>query len=167
MTIDSSPCEILEKEQSTKHVRSSLSICQHDRRGREPLRARRRRRDTNSPPFSSLDSHYSPSLGQVLIGQEGAFRNTRSRVAVPYNYEQSSSSTGVMSLEPLKGLFQWSDDEGEVSGYASSTTVSSVQTGRYWLTWPITAMMTFVDGWRLKSKPPRPRKKPWIVSNKF
>jgi len=35
-----------------------------------------------------------------------------------------------MSLEPLKSHFQWSDDEGEVSGYASSATVSSVQTGR-------------------------------------
>ena len=36
----------------------------------------------------------------------------------------------MMSLEPLKSLFQWSDDEGEVSGYASSVTVSSVQTDR-------------------------------------
>ena len=35
-----------------------------------------------------------------------------------------------MSLEPLKSLFQWFDDEGEVSGYASSATVSSVKTGR-------------------------------------
>jgi len=36
-----------------------------------------------------------------------------------------------MSLEPLKSLFQWSDDEGEEAGrYASSATVSSVQTGR-------------------------------------
>jgi len=29
----------------------------------------------------------------------------------PYNYEQPSSSTGVMSPEPLKSLFHWSDDE--------------------------------------------------------
>jgi len=36
----------------------------------------------------------------------------------------------VISLEPLKSLFQLSDDEGEASGYASSATVSSVQTGR-------------------------------------
>ena len=35
-----------------------------------------------------------------------------------------------MSPEPLKSLFQWSDDEGEASGYTSSATVSSVQTGR-------------------------------------
>jgi len=34
-----------------------------------------------------------------------------------------------MSLEPLKNLFQWSDDEGEASGYTSLVTVSSVQTG--------------------------------------
>ena len=30
----------------------------------------------------------------------------------------------------MKSLFQWSDDEGEASGYASSAMVSSVQTGR-------------------------------------
>jgi len=36
----------------------------------------------------------------------------------------------VISPEPLKSLFQWSDDEGEASGYASLATVSSIQTGR-------------------------------------
>jgi len=36
----------------------------------------------------------------------------------------------VISPESLKSLFQWSDDEGEASGYASSATVSSVQMGR-------------------------------------
>jgi len=36
----------------------------------------------------------------------------------------------VISPEPLKSLFQWSDDDGEASGYASSATVSSAQTGR-------------------------------------
>jgi len=35
-----------------------------------------------------------------------------------------------MSPEPLKSLFQWSDDEGEASGYAFSATANSVQTGR-------------------------------------
>jgi len=35
-----------------------------------------------------------------------------------------------MSPETLKSLFQWSDDEGEASGYASSTTVSSLQKSR-------------------------------------
>jgi len=36
-----------------------------------------------------------------------------------------------MSPDPLKSLFQWSDDEGgEASGNASSATVNSVQTGR-------------------------------------
>ena len=35
-----------------------------------------------------------------------------------------------MSPKPLKNLFQWSDDEGEAIGYASSATVSFVQTGR-------------------------------------
>jgi len=36
----------------------------------------------------------------------------------------------VTSPEPLKCLFQWSDDEEKASGYASSATVSFVQTGR-------------------------------------
>jgi len=36
-----------------------------------------------------------------------------------------------MLPDPLKSLFQWSDDEwGEASGQASSATVSSVQIGR-------------------------------------
>ena len=34
-----------------------------------------------------------------------------------------------MSPDPLKSLFQLSDDEREASGYASSAMVSSVQTG--------------------------------------
>jgi len=99
-------------------------------RGREPLRSRRGWWDTNFPSFSSPDSDYSPGLGQVLVGQEDVFRGTRSRVEIPYNYEQPSSSTGVMSPEPLKSLFQWYDDEGEASGYAFSATVSSVQIDR-------------------------------------
>jgi len=36
----------------------------------------------------------------------------------------------VTSPEPLKSLFQWSNNEGEASRYASSVTVNSVQTGR-------------------------------------
>jgi len=36
----------------------------------------------------------------------------------------------VISPKPLKSLFQWSVDEEEASGYASSATVSPVQTGR-------------------------------------
>jgi len=32
-----------------------------------------------------------------------------------------------MLPEPLRHQFQWSDDEEEASGYASSTTISSVQ----------------------------------------
>ena len=99
-------------------------------RGRKPLRARRGRYDTNSPSFCSPDSDYSPGLGQVLVGQEGAFQGIRSRVAIPYNYEQPSFLTGIVSLEPLKSLFQWSDNRGEASGYASSVTVSSVETSR-------------------------------------
>ena len=30
----------------------------------------------------------------------------------------------------MRSLFQWLDNEGEASGYASSATVSSVRTGR-------------------------------------
>jgi len=99
-------------------------------RGREPRRGRRTPRGANSPSFSSPEPDYSPGLGQVLVGEESVFRNTKSRVSIPYNYEQPSSSTGVVSPEPLKSLFQWFDDEGEDSGYASSVTVSSVRTSR-------------------------------------
>jgi len=61
-TIDSDACEASEKEQSVKRFRSSLSICQHDRKEREPLRIRRQRCDTNSLSFSSPDSDYRLGL---------------------------------------------------------------------------------------------------------
>ena len=51
-------------------------------------------------------------------------------ISIPCNYEQPSSSTIVISPEPLKSLFQWSGDEGEASGYASSATISSVRMGK-------------------------------------
>ena len=47
------------------------------------LRSKRGRHDANSPSFSSLDPDYSPDLGQVLVGEEGVFRSTRSRVQYP------------------------------------------------------------------------------------
>jgi len=34
-----------------------------------------------------------------------------------------------MLPEPLRHQFQWSDDEEEASGYASSATISSMQAG--------------------------------------
>ena len=34
-----------------------------------------------------------------------------------------------LSLAPLRNLFQWFDDDEEVSGYTSSATISSVRTG--------------------------------------
>ena len=36
----------------------------------------------------------------------------------------------MMSPQLLKSLFQWLDDEGETSGYASSAMVNYVQAGR-------------------------------------
>ena len=62
--------------------------------------------------------------------EEGVFRNIRSRVAIPYSYEQPSSSTVVTSPEPKRRSVQWPDEEDEDSGYASSATVSSVRTDR-------------------------------------
>jgi len=32
--------------------------------------------------------------------------------------------------------------------------------------WLITVIITSVDGWKLRSKPPRPSKKPWTIFNK-
>jgi len=62
------------------------------------------------------------------VNQEGAFQGTRSRVAIPYDYGQSPSSTGAISPTPSIGHFQWSNDK-KASGYPSSATISSVQTG--------------------------------------
>ena len=68
-------------------------------------------------------------MSQVLLNQEGAFKGTRSRVAIPYDYGQSFSSTEVVSLTTLRNLFQWSDDKEKASRYASSATISSMRTG--------------------------------------
>jgi len=97
-------------------------------RGKDLFRSQRRRRGTFTPPASFSNSDYSPGLNQILMNQESAFEGTRSRVAIPYDYGQPSSSTGAVSPTPLQNLFQWSDDE-EASGYASSATISSVRTG--------------------------------------
>jgi len=49
-------------------------------RGQELRRGRQAPHDT---PYSSPDPDYSPGLGEVLVHEEGVFRNTRSRVAIP------------------------------------------------------------------------------------
>ena len=98
-------------------------------RGRDRTRSQRGRQAVHAPSVNSPNPEYRPGLSQVLIELEGAFRGTCSRVAVPYNYGQPFSFTRAKSSEPLKSLFQWSDDEGEASDYASSATVSSEQKG--------------------------------------
>jgi len=118
-----------QKKKATKVIHLTAAYVNMIRRGRDLFRSRRRRQGTFTPPASSLNSYYSPVLSQVLVEQEGAFLGTRSRVAIPYNYGQLSSSTGVVSLAPLRKLFQWSNSEEETSGYASSTTINSVRTG--------------------------------------
>jgi len=135
-------------------------------RGCEPLKSRRGLRDANSPSFSSLDLDYSPGLGQVLVWEEGVFRGTRSRAAILYNYEQPSSSTGMISPELLRSSFQWSDDEGEAAGMPLHQWLTRSKRAEYRRIWPITAMMTSADSWKLKSIPPRPSKKPWKTFNK-
>ena len=95
-------------------------------RGREPRRGSHASDDT---PCSSPDPDYCPGLGEVLVREDGVFRNTRSRVAIPYNYEQPSSSTDLTALQPRRSP-QSSDGEDEDSGYASSATVSSVRTDK-------------------------------------
>ena len=98
-------------------------------RGRDLTLSQRGRQGVRAPSVSYPDPDYSPCLSQVLIEPEGAFRGTRSSVAIPYNYEQPSSFTRSMLPEPLKSLLQWSGNEGEANDYASSATVSSEQTG--------------------------------------
>ena len=82
---------------------------------------------TFNPPTSSPDSDRSPGLSQVLVDQEGACQGTRCRVEILYNYGQPSSSTRAVSPAPLRNIFQWSDDEGEASGYASTATISLIR----------------------------------------
>jgi len=41
-----------------------------------------------NPPLSSLDSDYGPGLGQIMAEHEDAFQGTRSRVVIPFNYNQ-------------------------------------------------------------------------------
>jgi len=74
-------------------------------RGKDSMQSRKEIQGVRALSFSSPDFDYSPGLSQVLVEPEGAFRGTRSWVAIPYNYGQSSSSTGAMSLEPLRSLF--------------------------------------------------------------
>jgi len=93
------------------------------RRGRDLLRFCRSRQEVRTLSFSSPDSNY-----KVLVEQEGGFQGTRSRVAIPYNYGQPSSSESMLP-KPLRHYFQWSNDEEESSGYAFSTPISSVQAG--------------------------------------
>ena len=66
-----------------------------------------------------------------MLDAEGAFHGICSRVVISFSYDQPSSSTvGVLLPKSLRHLFQWSDDEGEASGYASSAILSSMQIGR-------------------------------------
>ena len=75
-------------------------------RGRDPTRSQRGRQRVCAPLVSSPDPECSPGLSQVLIEPEGVFRGTRSRVVVPYNYKQPSSSIRAISPEPLRIFFQ-------------------------------------------------------------
>ena len=63
---------------------------------RDPTRSRRGRQGVRASSVSFPNPDYRSGLSQVLIEPEGAFRDTRSRVAMPYNYEQPSSFTRVV-----------------------------------------------------------------------
>jgi len=90
-------------------------------RGRYLLQSQRRKQGVHTPSFSSPRSDYSPSLGQVLVEQKGTFQDK-----IPCIYGQPSSSKDILP-ELLEHQFQWSNEEEEASGYASSATISIVQ----------------------------------------
>ena len=119
----------LQKKKTTKVTHLVAASVNMISRGRDLFRSQKQRRETFTPPVCSPISDYNPSLSQVLVNQEGAFQGTRSRVAIPYDYGQYSSSTRAVSPTLLRSLFQWLDDEEEASRYASSVTISSVWTG--------------------------------------
>jgi len=135
-------------------------------RGRDPTWSRRGRHGVRAPSISSRDPDYNPGLSQVLIEPEGTFRGTRSKVAIPYNYEQPSSFR-TMSPVPLRSLFQWSDNKGEASEYASSATVSFKKRGWCLSTWlTTTSMKIFISEWRHKNRLPKLCKKSWKTFSK-
>jgi hypothetical protein len=63
-------------------------------------RPRRRSQGVALPSPNSLDSDYNPGLAQILLNQDGTFRGTRSRVAIPFDYGLSPSRS------PLSGLLR-------------------------------------------------------------
>ena len=85
-------------------------------RERNSIRSRRGGQGVHAPSFGSPDSDYSPGFSQILVEAGGAFRGTRSEVAIPYDYGQSFAFTGAISPESFKSLFQWSDEEGKTNG---------------------------------------------------
>ena len=89
----------------------------------------KRKIGVHTPSVSFPDPDYSPGLSQVLIELEDTFWGTRFRITTPYNYEQSSYSTGAISLKLLRSLFQWSNGEEKASGCTSSAIVSMEKIG--------------------------------------
>ena len=87
--------------------------------------SRRRRQGVAHAPKNSSDSDYSPGLSQILLNQDGAFQGTHSRVAIPFNYGPTLLGSPLPGL--LRNIFQWSDNDEEASGYASTSIISSVQ----------------------------------------
>ena len=77
--------------------------------GQGSCQPRRRRQGVVPLPPTSRDSDYSPILGQDLVIQEDVFRNTRSRVAIPY-YDQPSTARGTTSPGAMRHTFQWLGD---------------------------------------------------------
>ena len=66
-----------------------------------------------------------------MVNAEGAFHGTHSRVAIPFNYDQSSPQQEVPCRQNhWRIFFHWSDDKGEANSYTSSATISYVQTER-------------------------------------
>jgi len=134
-------------------------------RGRDLLWFQRRRQEVNPPSFSSSDSDYSPSLGQALVEQEGAFRCTRSWVAITFKYDQPSSIGGTVSPESLRHMFQWLNEEEKGSGYAFSSIISSVQKEFVLINMADNNTMISIAAWRFRSKLSGLRKRPWTTSN--
>jgi len=90
-------------------------------RGRDFVWSRRKRHRVHTHLILQI---LTIALPQVELNQWVPLK----ALTIPYNYGQPSTSMGVMSTESLRSPFQWSDDEEEASGYASSATVRSIQT---------------------------------------
>jgi len=137
-------------------------------RGMDPTRSRRGRKGVHAPSVSSLDPDYNPNLSQVLIEPEGAFRDTHSRIAIPYGYDSPLLPQGLYCRNHWEA-----SSSGQMMKKKPAAMLSLPQLARNKQRlcrsiWPTATMiMTSIGVWRLKSKLWKFSKQLWIIFSKY